>query len=111
MYEPLEQVASQLRPSRSTIRAPHYCVVKELKGSISLEGKPDGEVVFLLLLEDGAEVRAKAYLDVEQYKLAVAAHASSTPVIVEAELHGIRRGFELRDLTSITLWQRHPIDG
>lgn len=110
MYEPIEQVASQLRPARTTARFQHLCFVKELKGSGSWEGKPEGEAVFVVLLEDGTEVRAKATLDATMYQLAVKAHASSTPVVVDAELHGIRRGFELRDLKTIELWRRAPQD-
>ncbi len=111
MYEQLEQVASQLRPSRSTARSQYLCVVKELKGSISLEGRPEGETVFLLLLEDETEVRAKAYLGAADYQVAVAAHSSSSLLIIDAELHGIRRGYELRNLTAIKPWQREPLGG
>jgi hypothetical protein len=104
MYEPLEQAASQLRPSPSTSRALHLSLVKELKGSINPDGKPEGEATFVVLRDDGREVRAKAYLDATLYQIAVMAHASSRPVIVDAELHGVRRSFELRNLTTIALW-------
>jgi hypothetical protein len=99
MYEPLERVASQLRPARSKVRGQYLAFVKELKGWPGDSG-PEGEVVFELIMEDGRQ-RARATLDATLYQVALRAHAASSPILVEAEVHRGRRGAELQSLTTL----------
>jgi hypothetical protein len=63
----------------------------------------------MLLIEDGAEVRAKAFLDPAHYQAALTAHGASIPIVVEAELHRVRRGYELREIAALGLWRN--LDG
>lgn len=105
MYEALEQVAGELRPSQPSVHREHLGFVKELKGSMGPTGAPEGEVVFTIVVEDGAEVRAKAVLDSAQYQVAWKAHGGAVPVEIEGELHRVRRGYELRAVTSLKLWR------
>jgi hypothetical protein len=105
MYEPLERAASQLRPSPSTERSWHFGYIKELKGTPSADGPPEGEAVLSLLMEDGTMIRARAILDAGQYQTAILAHGTSRPLVMEAELHRVRRGSELRKITSFELLQ------
>jgi hypothetical protein len=104
MYEAVEKLARQMRPSESNAPKRHLGLVKELKGAPGPTGQAEGEVVFTLIADDGTSSRAKAQLDPERYRTAVLAHAAPNPVIVEGELHRVRRGYELRDVTDIQHW-------
>lgn len=103
MYEPLERAAAQLRPSTTALSRDYVGFVKELKGDVGMSGQLEGEVVFLLLLEDTTVVRARALLDSSQYQIALVAHAHAATIQVEAELHRVRRGYELRGLSSLSV--------
>ena len=110
MYESIERLATQMRPSESNAPKRHLGMVKELKGAPGPHGQPEGEVVFILISEDGTPSRARAQLSHDQYMTALAAHAAPAPIIVEAELHRARRGYELRNVTDIGLWQQPESD-
>ena len=101
LYEAVEAIASQMRPSEASAPRKYLGMVKELKGTPGPTGRAEGEVVFMLILEDGTSLRAKAQLEPTQYLTAVTAHAAPMPVMVEGELHRVRRGYELRRITEI----------
>jgi hypothetical protein len=103
MYETIERLATQLRPSESSVAGSHIGFVKELKGGPGPTGQPEGEVVMTLVLEDETVVRARAQLDAPQYATAIEAHARSHFVVVQGELHRVRKGHELREVREIAL--------
>jgi len=104
MYEEVEKLSRQMRPSESSAPKKHLGMVRELKGAPGPTGI-EGETIFVLVAEDGAVTRAKAQLDHEQYLTAVVAHAIPSPVVVEGELHWVTRGYELRNLTGVWIYQ------
>jgi hypothetical protein len=105
MYEAVEQLARQMRPSESNETKEHVCLVKELKGAPGPTREMEGEVIFTVISEDGTTIRAKANLDPVKYKMAVVAHAAPHPVIVDGELHRVRRGYEIRKISDVQFWK------
>lgn len=101
MYEAIERLATQMRPSESSADVLHVGYVKELKGAPGPSGRIEGEVVFTLLLDDETAIRAKAQLDPDHYASALLAHAGGQPVTIEGELHRVRRGHELRNVRAV----------
>jgi hypothetical protein len=104
MYEAVEKLARQMRPSESNAPKRYLGMVRELKGTPGPTGI-EGEVVFVLVSEDGTPTRAKAQLNPEQYFTAITAHATPRPVVVEAERHRVSRGYELRNITGVWVYQ------
>lgn len=101
MYEPLEQLASSMRPSTSSASPWPFGFVRELRGTPGLSGRVEGEVVFTLYDAEDATFRAKATLSPELYEKALRAHAGHRLVTITGTLHRVRRGFVLRDVTDI----------
>jgi hypothetical protein len=102
MYEAIEGVASALRPTEASEKATYAAWVKELKGAPGPTGKAEGEVVFLLVRDDGTTTRARAQLNPQRYEEALVAHGTPHAVAVEGELPRVRRGYELRNVGAIS---------
>lgn len=105
MYEAIEQLARKMRPSESNEPTRHLCLVKELKGAVGPTREMEGEVVFTVISEDGTTIRAKANLDPRMYKTAIVGHATPCPVVVDGELHRVRRGYEIRKISDVLFWK------
>ncbi len=71
--EAVADVYRQLRPSEGAEAKPWIADVDELRGTESLDGTPEGEVVFTLF-DDDELVRARASLSREQYQIAYEVH-------------------------------------
>lgn len=101
MYEPLEQLATKLRPAESHASPWQVGYVKELRGAPGLDGRVEGEVVFTLFEDEETTIRAKAILPADLYAHALLAHAGHKLVTITGTLHRVRRGHVLRDVTEV----------
>lgn len=97
-FESVEDIYRQLRPSEEVAAKPWVAYVEELLGTDSGEGEREGEVVLTLFDEDQV-IRARATLNVDQYKIAYEAHNPTRPLMVVGQLH---RGPRVSRLSSIS---------
>jgi hypothetical protein len=94
----IEDIYRQLRPTEESLVKPWIAFVDELKGTVNEAGEREGEVVFTIF-DDDQIVRAKATLDVAQYRTAYGAHNPTRPLVVHGHLN---RGPRVSRLSQIT---------
>jgi hypothetical protein len=80
-FEAAEYLAPRLRAKVESKPALFVGFVEVLRGqSASPDGRPEGEVHFSIILEDGETIRARAYLKTDDYARAGASHLEGEPV-------------------------------
>ena len=107
-FEEIEQIAKILRPiddsrSEETLVA----TVEQLGGDVDPDGRRSGEVMFNILKDD-ENLRARARLDAEQYRVALEAHEKGNAYVV---LHGrLRRGARVSRVEALRSITHLPAD-
>lgn len=102
MFEPIERLARQLRPSTETEAAKFVGKVVELSGAPNPAGQLEGDVVLQVQADDQL-LKARVTLGVEDYARAGVAHLSQQYVAVHGHLHRGRRTHTLRNATHFTI--------
>lgn len=101
MFEPVERLAQQLRPSQSTDRAHFVGKVVELSGAPNPAGQLGA--VILQVQADDQLLKVRVTLGPEAYAHAGAAHLAQRYVSVHGQLHRGRRTHGLKNPTDFTV--------
>lgn len=96
MFEPIEQLAQQLRPARGSEPGLFVGKVMELSGSPNPAGDLEGDVVLQVQTDDQL-LKVRATLDPNAYREAGMAHFEQRYVSVRGQLHRGRRTHLLRN--------------
>ena len=99
MFEPVERLAQQLRPSQSTERAHFVGKVVELSGAPNPAGQLEGDVILQVQADDQLG-KVRVTLGPEAYAHAGAAHLAQQYVSVHGQLHRGRRTHGLKNPTN-----------
>lgn len=102
MFEPIEHLARQLRPSHGAETAKFVGKVVELSGAPNAAGQLEGDVVLQVQADDQL-LKARVTLGVDDYANAGAAHLSQQYVAVHGQLHRGRRTHTLKNATNFTV--------
>jgi hypothetical protein len=102
MFEPIEQLAQQLRPKRGSESGQFVGTVIELSGIPNPMGTLEGDVV-LQIQSDDQLVKARITLDPESYRAAGKAHFEQRYVSVRGQLHRGRRTNSIRNPSQFTM--------
>jgi hypothetical protein len=102
MFEPIERLARQLRPSAGTAAVKFVGKVVELSGAPNPAGQLEGDVVLQVQADDQL-LNARVTLGVEDYANAGTAHLSQQYVSVHGQLHRGRRTHILKHASNFTV--------
>jgi hypothetical protein len=102
MFESVERLAQQLRPSQSSERAHFVGKVVELSGAPNPTGQLEGDVILQIQADDQL-LEVRVTLGPEVYAHAGAAHLSQQYVSVHGQLQRGRRTHSLRNPTDFTV--------
>lgn len=102
MFEAIEDVASQLRPPKTTREDKFIAKVITLRGEPNPDEQMEGEVV-LLLFHQEAGVRARIWLTSADYAVAGQAHMQNGYVSVTGVLSKSRKTFQIEKYTSFAI--------
>ncbi len=84
MADDIYRIAETLRPEEESLDDSFIGTVEALRGDVTSTGERAGNVEFLLFLKDGSTIRANAFLDIEQYRIADRAHIGGAKYIAIA---------------------------
>ncbi len=96
MFETIERLAQQLRPSRGSESAKFVGTVIELSGTPNLDGQLEGDVVLQVQADDQL-LRVRVTLGPDDYRRAGEAHFEQLYVSVRGILHRGRRSHQLEN--------------
>lgn len=99
MFEPVERLSQQLRPSQSSERAHFVGKVVELSGAPNSAGQLEGDVILQVQADDQL-LKVRVTLAPEAYAHAGAAHLAQQYVSVHGQLHRGRRTHGLKNPTN-----------
>jgi len=102
MFESVERLAQQLRPSHGAVPAQFVGKVVELSGTPNYAGQLEGDVVLQVQADDQL-LKVRVTLGPDEYVRAGAAHLSQQYVSVHGQLHRGRRTHGLKNPTNFTL--------
>lgn len=102
MFEPIEQLAQQLRPARGSEPGRFVGKVIELSGAPNPAGVLEGEVILQIQIDDQLS-RARVTLEPEAYREAGIAHFEQRYVSVRGQLHRGRRTHVLENPSEFTV--------
>lgn len=102
MFEPIEQLAAQLRPARESELGRFVGKVLELSGSPNPTGRLEGDVVLQVQLDEQL-LKVRVTLGPQAYEAAGIAHFEQRYVSVRAQLHRGRRSNLLRHPNDFTV--------
>lgn len=102
MFEPIERLAAQLRPTRGSEPAKFVGTVVELSGAPNATGQLDGEVVLQVQADDQI-LKVRVTLGAEDYEQAGVAHFQQRYVTIRGLLHRRRRSHVLEHPTGFAL--------
>jgi hypothetical protein len=102
MFESVERLAQQLRPSQSAGGAHFVGKVVELSGAPNAAGQLDGDVILQVQADDQL-LKVRVALAASDYAAAGAAHLAQQYVSVHGELHRGRRTHGLKNPTGFTV--------
>ncbi|NJM55461.1 MAG: hypothetical protein HC841_05690 [Verrucomicrobiae bacterium] len=103
-FRRFHEIAKELKPREREVEDTFIGTVEELEGVLDDEGNRSGDVVLHILVPDGDPIRARANLDVNQYRTADQAHMNGrTPYV---KLRGrLRPGNQPQRITNLSLFQ------
>lgn len=108
MYEPIEQLARQLRPVTGPLDDTFIGWVSHLAGEPNTDNEVEGEVTLEVLLPD-TRLHARVLLDAPSYRAAVDAHMQTKPCMVAGILHrGARGAAEIKNVRGFQMLRQHP---
>jgi hypothetical protein len=84
MADDIYRIAEALRPEEESLDDSFIGTVEALRGDVTSTGERAGAVEFLLFLKDGSTIRANAFLNIDQYRIADRAHIGGAKYIVIA---------------------------
>jgi len=102
MFESVERLAQQLRPSQSAERAHFVGKVVELSGAPNSAGQLEGDVILQVQADDQL-LKVRVTLAPDAYAHAGAAHLAQQYVSVHGQLHRGRRIHGLKNPTDFTV--------
>lgn len=102
MFEPIEQLAAQLRPARGSESGRFVGKVIELSGAPNPTGELEGDVVLQVQIDDQL-LKVRVTLEPDAYREAGIAHFEQRYVSVRGQLHRGRRTHLLRSPGEFTV--------
>lgn len=81
MADDIYRIAEAIRPEEESLDDSFIGTVEALRGDVTSTGERAGVVEFLLFLKDGSTIRANAFLDIDQYRIADRAHIGGAKYI------------------------------
>lgn len=102
MFEPVERLAQQLRPSQSTEGTHFVGKVVELSGAPNAAGQLEGDVILQVQADDQL-LKVRVTLAPKAYADAGTAHFAQQYVSVHGQLHRGRRTHGLKNPTGFTI--------
>lgn len=100
-FEVAEYLAPRLREAPVPKPDAFVGFVDVLRGQPGSEGRPFGEVIVSIIMEDGETIRARADLSAKEYAVAGAAHLASDPVYVQGYLIRLPRNNRIERITEL----------
>jgi hypothetical protein len=106
-FRHIEALGRRLQPSHEPLRSWFPATVEQLEGALLPEGRRAGDVVLALFASENEIIRARAYLEPDQYELADRAHMSGAGlVLVCGTLDPGRQPRRLRDIEKFQTVER-----